>query len=418
MKTLACVHNFGVPARRFIRNGIVDLRAAGHDVRVITDHDRREHDHTPTDSREAAIPVVVYPWRDTPSSRPRLLRHPIRWLSERLTTNRTGPNTSTLTRRTNYYLHGGQQRFTEGLRSYISEFKPDVVHVHFGFTLPAILRGLRGLEIPILVTWRGVDASAFLRRPAYVKAVAAALRDRRVYSSAVSQSLHDSLSSYGIMSNRRSLLPTSIDLDYYQPKALPNGAGSTTKFLQISSDTPKKGIVTTLRAFSKYHSAYPNQDWHLTVAGGEVERIRPKVVELGLSDRVTLVGKVTPAAARELLHSADCFVHHSITPPDGDMEGIPNAILEAMAMELPVLVSDHSGIPEVVTNGVNGRVVPQADMAAYLEAIHSLHQPGRYPQNREIIKARFSREVHAATLANIYAHVRDDYARRGKGAAD
>ena len=66
------------------------------------------------------------------------------------------------------------------------------------------------------------------------------------------------------------------------------------------------------------------------------------------------------------------FVLPCITGSDGDRDGIPNVILEALAMQLPVISTQHSGIPEVIKSGVNGLLVPPSDEEALAYAIARL----------------------------------------------
>jgi colanic acid/amylovoran biosynthesis glycosyltransferase len=91
--------------------------------------------------------------------------------------------------------------------------------------------------------------------------------------------------------------------------------------------------------------------------------------ELSLEDRVVLRGMLPHEQVIEEYKKSTIFVLPCITGSDGDRDGIPNVILEAMAMKLPVVSTDHSGIPEVVVNGQNGLLVPPADEIALSEAL-------------------------------------------------
>ena len=78
------------------------------------------------------------------------------------------------------------------------------------------------------------------------------------------------------------------------------------------------------------------------------------------------------ARIRDLYREADLFVAPSEIAADGDRDGIPNVLLEAMATALPVVTTPVSGIPEVVRDGENGLLVPPADAAALAAAIERL----------------------------------------------
>jgi colanic acid/amylovoran biosynthesis glycosyltransferase len=93
------------------------------------------------------------------------------------------------------------------------------------------------------------------------------------------------------------------------------------------------------------------------------------VESTGLSDRVEFLGWRTGPEVSELMAEADLFVAPSVTARDGDMEGMPLVITEAMATGLPTIGSRHSGIPEVVLDGLNGLVVDERDEPGIAEAL-------------------------------------------------
>jgi glycosyltransferase involved in cell wall biosynthesis len=101
-----------------------------------------------------------------------------------------------------------------------------------------------------------------------------------------------------------------------------------------------------------------------------------QIEQLGLQDRVTLCGALPHEAVIAKYEQADIFVLPCVIGADGDRDGIPNVILEAMAMELPVVSTSHSGIPEVVADGVNGLLVPPADEKALAGALVVLLNDG------------------------------------------
>ena len=102
------------------------------------------------------------------------------------------------------------------------------------------------------------------------------------------------------------------------------------------------------------------------------------------------------------MKQADVFVHHSITSSNGDQEGIPTALMEAMAMELPVISTIHSGIPELVQNGVNGYLVQEKDINTYAKKMSEALKLGKLLKNREIINADFELTKHNEQLVQLY----------------
>lgn len=107
---------------------------------------------------------------------------------------------------------------------------------------------------------------------------------------------------------------------------------------------------------------------------GEIEAQREL---LGLGDTVALCGPQSADAVRDLLAAADAAVLPSVVTASGKKEGIPVALMEAMAMEVPVVASDISGVSELVEDGESGLLVPQRDPEALADAIARLAEdPG------------------------------------------
>ena len=101
----------------------------------------------------------------------------------------------------------------------------------------------------------------------------------------------------------------------------------------------------------------------------ELER---QIHEFSLENFVTLRGALPHESVIQEYQHSTMFVLPCITGSDGDRDGIPNVILEAMAMQLPVISTQHSGIPEVIKSGVNGLLVPPADAQSLANAIATL----------------------------------------------
>jgi glycosyltransferase involved in cell wall biosynthesis len=116
---------------------------------------------------------------------------------------------------------------------------------------------------------------------------------------------------------------------------------------------------------------------------GERDRILATVRDSGLGDRVELHGQLSEANVVRLLQQADVFLQASLS------EGMPTAVLEAMACGLPVVATDVGGTSEVLTDGVEGVLVPPRDPRAAADAIEALHaDPDRRRTMGEAARAR------------------------------
>ena len=141
----------------------------------------------------------------------------------------------------------------------------------------------------------------------------------------------------------------------------------------------KKGIETTLRAFAEFARTFPEAMLTLAGEGPLLARIGELAEELGIASRVHVPGFLSQPALAALLDGAHLFLHPSELGADGNQEGVPNSMLEAMAAGLPPLATRHGGIPEAVEHGVSGLLVEERDAAALADEMLALaHAPERY----------------------------------------
>jgi len=296
-------------------------------------------------------------------------------------------------------------RFSKELNQTIEEFQPDVIHCQFGIQALKLIDNLESHDIPLVIQFRGHDASDLLRKKSYVKRLQEVLDRDNYYSIFVAGSLRENLRKKGINIEKSMILHSGIDLTKFVVEK--DKTHDTFTFLQVSSLEERKGIEYTLEAFSKFLSEQSSKKFKLVLTGDGKRKpgLVTLVEKLGLQEHVEFVGFVSPAEAKELMHNADVFVHHSITTDDGNQEGIPNALMEAMAMELPVLSSYHSGIPELVTDGENGYLVEERDVDTYATRMTDIISWGKMKKNREVIANEFEIGIHIKKLEAFYTQM-------------
>ncbi|MCU1486745.1 MAG: colanic acid biosynthesis glycosyltransferase WcaL [Actinomycetia bacterium] len=183
----------------------------------------------------------------------------------------------------------------------------------------------------------------------------------------VSERWRRQLIDWGGPESRTLVQRIGIDLAAVHPAARPVGAAL--RLLSVARLVEKKGIESAVRAVA----ALGCEVRYDIVGDGPLRpRLEALVAELGLEDRVHLLGAQPPRAVRQLLARADVFLAPSVTAGDGDQEGIPVAIMEAMAAGLPVVSTHHSGIPELVEHGVTGLLVAERDVDGLAGALGDL----------------------------------------------
>lgn len=305
--------------------------------------------------------------------------------------------------------HRQQQLRPEQVRSFVGIGRDEgvrLVHAHFG---PGALQALplaKELGVPMLASFHGYDASRSLESEAYRRALQPLFDYAQI--TVASERMGEALIGVGADPEQIHVSYYGIPLEQFRllerPPPRERRAGGLC-FLQVAGFAEKKGHRYTLEAFARLLEDAP--DSRLTfVGGGGGERALRKLAErLGIAHATTFVGWVDAQEVQHHLAEADVFVHHSVTARDGDQEGIPNALIEAMATGLPVISTFHAGIPELVEDGVSGRLVEERDVPAYAacmrEALEWDESLGRAARKR--IEERFDIRLQAARVAALYA---------------
>jgi len=128
---------------------------------------------------------------------------------------------------------------------------------------------------------------------------------------------------------------------------------------------------------------------------------------LQVNDKVSFPGFVAQEQLRELLYHSHIFLHPSQLGTDGNQEGVPNSMLEAMATGLPVFATNHGGIPEAISNGLTGILVSERDHVALAgELIQAAQQPERLWQlgraGSESVAQKFNQRAQTQRLEELY----------------
>ena len=258
---------------------------------------------------------------------------------------------------------------TGRLRSAVDARGCSLLHVFFGNVGVQLLPVLRDPQRtwPTVVSFHGADVLVELDRPAY-RAATREVCERATLVLARSRSLVEALTSLGCPPDKIWLNRTGVPLADF-PYARRENPDGEFRLFQACRLIEKKGLPTTLRAFAQFAETFPAA--RLTVAGeGPLEdSLRALAATLGVADRLTFAGFLDQEALRRELYAAHFFLHPSETGRDGNQEGVPNSLLEAMATGLPVFATTHGGIPEAVAHGVSGWLVPEGDDRALGRAL-------------------------------------------------
>lgn len=305
------------------------------------------------------------------------------------------------------YLNFFDSKFSNQVNKIIKEFDPDIIHCHFGYEALILLDNLENLDKhKIIIHFHGYDATAMLKRSSYVKRLKEMLQKKNVYPIFVSKYLKNHLEQKGIDTSRGTVLYCGIDLSKFIRPNENNNKNDEIVFLQVSSLSEKKGHEYTIQAFALFLNNKKEKKYRLILTGdGDRKTLLEQLVkQLNIQNYVDFVGFISPEKAKILMAKADVFLHHSVTARDGDKEGIPTALMEAMAMELPVISTYHSGIPELIIDGVNGYLVEEKDIDSYVKRMEDVISMGKIKRNRKVIEDGFEMQRHNEILERIYCN--------------
>lgn len=257
------------------------------------------------------------------------------------------------------------------LSSLLERRGADLMHVYFGHTGVHLLPFIECWNKPCVVSFHGADVSMKTDIPDYMTKL------RRMFEAvplvfARSQSLADRLMQLGCPPERVRINRTGVPLSEFPfvARATPTDRGW--RFFQASRLIPKKGLATAIRAFAVFHRQYPDAQFVIAGKGPLQPQLEALVAQLGLADNVRFIGFVSQPMLVQLYATADVFLHPSETPPDQNQEGVPNSLLEAMSTGLPVIATNHGGIPEAVIHGKTGLLVGEGDFLALADAMQQL----------------------------------------------
>ncbi len=285
--------------------------------------------------------------------------------------------------------------------------KAKLVHAHFGPSGIEILSTVKQAKIPLVVTFHGYDASALLQFESYRTKLKKLSEYARII--AVSDLMKEELVSAGVPASKIKVVRIGIPVRFFdfidrKPVSEKIKNGEVIKFLQVSNLIEKKGHIYTITAFSNFSKEYPNSVLTIAGEGPLREELETRSRELNILDKVEFKGRVDQNTVKNLMNESDVFLHHSVIARNGDKEGIPNVIMEAMATGLPVISTYHAGIPELITHQSDGYLVNEKDINAYTNTLISLRDmPARIGQNaRKKILEKYNLDVETMKLFYIY----------------
>lgn len=309
-------------------------------------------------------------------------------------------------------ITGNRRNFfsSYGLQRFFRDHHTHVVLANYGIAGACLYPVCRQLRIPLVIHFHGFDAT----HQSTLKKYGKEYKRMFLYAAAViavSNDMKNRLIALGAPAEKIYLNPYGIDIALFQPC---DPSANPPNFISVGRFTPKKAPDLLIRAFHIVAQKYPEA--RLVMIGGDdglLEICKSLVDQLSLKNNVHFAGILNSNQIRTILGDSRAFVQHSVTAPDGDMEGTPVAILEASASGLPVISTKHAGIKDAVIHGETGLLVDEHDvekMAKYM--IQMIEHPEMAKEmgqkGRTYIEQNYAQDIQVGRLFDILQKARSE----------
>lgn len=294
----------------------------------------------------------------------------------------------------------------ESLRGILEKTNTRLLHIYFGHIAVHLLPLIRAWNKPTVVSFHGADVLVDMNKPAYRRATKEMLDAvKRVLVR--SESLRQAVVDLGCDTNKIEIVRTGIPLEEFRFRERSLPENGEWRFIQACRLIEKKGLPTTLRAFAQFSARYPGSKIIIAGEGPMLDQLQALARELKIDNRTTFTGFVSQEKIRELFYASHIFMHPSETGRDGNQEGVPNSMLEAMASGLPVFATHHGGIPEAIESGISGVLVAERDhealARALLDAVQDRDLLGHLGRlGSQSVAEKFDQRAQVRRLEDVY----------------
>jgi colanic acid/amylovoran biosynthesis glycosyltransferase len=293
----------------------------------------------------------------------------------------------------------------------------DVAHAHFG-PVADRYRFVRDLwRVPLVASFHGYDVGAWPRRKGH-NVYAHLFRTADIIT-ANSDYTRRSLEALGCPPSKIRLLHMGLDTSDFAFHERTPPRDAAVEILSVGRLVEKKGFAYGIEAVAKVRQQYPAITYTIVGEGPLQETLWALARQLGLEGMVNFCGAGSPELVRAKMAQAHLFVAPSVTAEDGDMEGQGLVLQEAQACGLPVLATDHDGLPEGMAAGRSGFLVPERDSHSLVERLlYMIEHPQCWPEwgraGRQHVEAHYDVRKLNLQLEGIYAEARALYRAQEK----
>lgn len=238
---------------------------------------------------------------------------------------------------------------------------PRLIHAHFGNIGYKALPLSKRLNIPLITTFYGYEASALAKKEKYQKRFKTLFEEGTLVL-AEGNHLRNELIRLGCPPEKSKVFHLGVEVENYPFRKRIIEESQPVKILFAASFVEKKGAKYALLAFAEAKKKYPNIRLKLIGNGPEREEVMNLSKTLQLTNDIEWQGYIKYTDFVQEIYKADIFIQPSITASDGNTEGgSPVSLIDAQATGIPVLSTFHADIPEVVIHNKTGLLAPEKD---------------------------------------------------------
>ncbi|MGF1604563.1 MAG: glycosyltransferase [Thermosynechococcaceae cyanobacterium] len=297
---------------------------------------------------------------------------------------------------------------------YLQQLNPALVHAHFGVCGTLALPLVTALNLPLIVTFHGLDATMtdqYARRHSLSTRVylrrREALKRRAQCFICVSEFIKAQLLTQGFPADKLRVHYIGVDAHILSPDP---SIVREPIILFVGRLVEKKGCEYLIRAMAQVRVNYP--EVKLVIIGDGPLRQALETLATKTLKHYQFLGMQPSARVRDWMMRSHLLIVPSVTSAVGDSEGLPTVILEAQAMGLPVVASQHGGIPEAVMHRETGLLVPERNWQSLAQQIENLLQPSsdwqRFSINgQQQVRRKFNLHQQIQNLERIYHRVKE-----------
>jgi colanic acid/amylovoran/stewartan biosynthesis glycosyltransferase WcaL/AmsK/CpsK len=248
----------------------------------------------------------------------------------------------------------------------------DIVHSHFGpnGNLAITLKDIGVIHGEVVTTFYGYDISSYVQKNG--KNIYDTLFKKGDLFLCVSEEMKETLLKLGCGERKIIVHRLGVQFrNYHYYLHMPKVNGKL-QLLTIARLVEKKGVQYGIQSVAKLLKKYPHIEYKIAGDGYLKNALQALIEDLGICCNVKLLGWQRQDQIVELLRESNILLAPSMTSSSGDREGIPVAIVEALACGLPVISTRHSGIPEIIHDGETGLLVPECNADVLAEKLEHL----------------------------------------------